>query len=95
MTSPKPDPEMERRPARPSPDVDANSRVALLASLSPAEIRKAERTSAGRRFLARLRGDPEHRTAPGKPKAKPSPRLSLAEARARALKLRNEAGRRR
>jgi hypothetical protein len=85
-----PDALMERRPARPSGDIDANSRAALLASLSPAEIRKAQGTAAGRQFIARLKGDLEHRTAPGKSKAKP---LTLAEARTRALKLRNAAGR--
>jgi hypothetical protein len=59
-----------------------------LASLSPAEIRKAQRTPAGRQFIARLKGELEHRTKPAK--AKP---LTLAQARLRALKLRNEAGR--
>ena len=89
-----PDAQMERRPARPAGEIDANSRAALLASLSPAEIRKAKRTDAGRRFLARLRGELEHRTAPGKSKAKkPSTALTLAEARTRALKLRAVAGR--
>jgi hypothetical protein len=88
-----PDAQMERRPARPSAETDANSRLALLASLSPAEIRKAQRTAAGRQFIARLKGEIEHRTAPGKSKAKPSTALTLAEARTRALKLRNAAGR--
>jgi hypothetical protein len=87
-----PEPKMERRPARPSPETDANSRLALLASLSPAEIRKAQRTTAGRQFLARLKGDLEHRT-PGKSKAKPSTALTLKEARTRALKLRTPADR--
>jgi hypothetical protein len=85
---------MERRPARPSPETDATSRRALLASLSPAEIRKAQRTAAGRQFIARLKGELEHRTASGRSKAKkPSTPLTLAQARMRALKLRNEAGR--
>jgi hypothetical protein len=92
--APKPDPKMERRPARPSPETDANSRAALLASLSPTEIRKAQRTAAGRRFIARLKGELEHRTAPGKSKAKPSTALTLAQARTRALRLRSEAGKR-
>jgi hypothetical protein len=91
-----PEAQMERRPARPSGDIDANSRAAILASLSRAEIRSAQRTTAGRRFLARLKGDLEHRTAPGKTKAKkPSTPLTLAQARLRALKLRNDAGRQR
>ena len=93
--APKPDPNMERRPAMPSPGMDASSRAALLASLSPAELRKAQRTEAGRRFIARLKGDLEHRTTPAKSKAKkPSTPLTLAEARTRALKLRNAAGKR-
>jgi hypothetical protein len=94
--APKSDPKMERRPAMPSPGMDATSRAALLSSLSPAELRKAQSTSAGRRFLGRLRGELEHRTAPGKAKAKAKKRtpLSLAQARLRALQLKNEAGRR-
>jgi len=87
--------QMERRPAQPSPETDAASRAALLASLSPAEIRKAQNTAAGRTFLARLTGELETRTAPGKSKAKkPSTPLTLAQARERALRLRNAAGRR-
>jgi hypothetical protein len=81
-----PDAKMERRPARPSPDTDAASRAALLASLSPSEIRKAQSTSAGRRFLGRLRGELEVRTATGKSKAKPAMDLRTARLRAAALR---------
>ncbi len=85
-----PDAVMERRPARPSPETDANSRAALLASLPPTELRKAQSTSAGRRFLGRLRGELEHRTTPAKAK-KPSTDLRTAQIRAAALR---RAGRR-
>ena len=84
-TRPKaPDAQLERRPALAPGEIDSRSLAALAASLSAKEVEKAQRTPAGRKFLARL-GIPLERR-------KPSPDLRTLQIRAAALRRKGRRG---